>query len=202
MYSGIAFIIVIVLASITIIISSIAIIISIRFQNKQKKKYDECIQIINENKYNILSVKDSLTPEDIYNIDNTINVESLMNNLYNTYLKFEDKIKNFNSDLDDVLTGYLKYFYINKIKNFKENGYADIKDNIELIAYSIIEFSEKKLKFRININCFDYKMINDQIVSGSNSIKVEQVLLLSYEKINGNWLIYSYDKIYEKKLSN
>lgn len=202
MFSDISYVIVIVLVSITIIVTSIAIIIAVKFQKLKKKKYNDFIQIINEKKDATFSVKDGLTPDEIYSIDSSVNIESLMNELYNTYLKFEDKIKNYDINLDDTLVGYLKDFYLNKMKNSKQNGYSYIKDGIDLIGYSITEFNKENLKFRININCFDYKMINNEIVSGSNLFKVEQILLLSYKKVNNDWLISSYDKIYEKKLSN
>ena len=124
-----------------------------------------------------------------------------MQELYDTYIKLESKIKKYDSKLDNVLVGFLKEFYVNKIENFKEKGYADITDGIELINYSIIEYNKEKLKFRVTINCFSYKTINNEIVSGSNLEKVEKIILLTYEKINNKWLISSYDKLYERKLS-
>ena len=114
----------------------------------------------------------------------------------------KDKIKLFDSNLDDILVGYLKDFYVNKIENFKEKGYRDITDGINLIDYSIMEYSKENLKFRITINCFSYKTVNNEIVSGSNLERIQQILLLSFQNINGKWLISSYEKIYEKKLSN
>ena len=46
------------------------------------------------------------------------------------------------------------------------------------------------------------KTVNNEIVSGSNLQKIQQILLLTYEKVGDKWLIRSYEKIYEKKLSD
>lgn len=195
-------IIVISVSTIVILICSISIIIASRFQNKQKKKYNECLNIIKEKDVSTLQFKDALTKEEINNIDSEVDVDVLMSDLYHTYLEFENKVKSFDVDLDYILIGYLKDFYINKIENFKERGFSDITDDIDLINYSITEYSKEKLKFRINISCFCYKTVDNKIVSGSNLEKVQKVVLLTYEKNNNNWLISSYEKIYEKKLSD
>ena len=194
--------IVIIITSIIIIMCSIGIIIASKFQNTQRKKYQEVNNLIKKNSNATFQVKDSLTIEEINNIDSEVDVDVLMRELYSTYLELENKIKRFDVDLNDILVGYLKEFYINKIENFKEKGYADITDGIDLINYCITEYSKEKLKFRLTINCFSYKTVNNEIVSGSNLEKIERILLLSYEKVNNKWLINNYDKIYEKKLSD
>lgn len=189
------------LAAIITIVCCIGIIIASRFQSKQKKKLDECINIIKEKGIETLQFKNGMTEEEINDIDDTIDVNELMKELYEKYLTFENKIKEFDDNLDELLTGFIKDFYINKINNFKEKGYEDITDGIDLIGYTITEFDNKKLKFKITINCFDYKKVNNVIVSGSNLEKVEQVIILTYEKINDKWLISNYEKVYEKKIS-
>ncbi len=195
-------VITVVLASVAIIICSIAIIIASRFQQRKNKKYKECIDIINENKDSTFKVKDSLTKEEINKIDESVDVDLLMSSLYDTYVTLEGKLKSFDENLDDVLTGYIKDFYVNKIQNFKERGFTDVTDGIDLVGYSIVEFSKSKLKFRVTVNCFCYKTVNGKIVSGSNLEKIEQILLLTYKKVKDKWLISSYEKIYEKKLGN
>lgn len=202
MVLNLANIIVVVICTVVIVVCSIGIIIATKFQNKQRKKYNEVKNIINKNKSARFSVKDGLTKEEINNIDTEVDVDVLMRKLYDIYLELENKVKVFDTNLDNVLAGYLKDFYINKIENFKEKGFADITDGIELINYSITEYSKEKLKFRITTNCFSYKTMNNKIVSGSNLEKVEQIISLEYKKVEGKWLISSYDKIYEKKLSN
>lgn len=194
--------VVVALVSVVIIVCSIAIIVASKFQQKQRKKYNECLDIINENKDGTFTFKDSLTKEEINKIDSSIDVDSLMSNLYDTYITLENKLKAFDTDLDGVLTGYIKDFYVNKIENFKERGFTDVTDGIDLIGYSITEFKKDKLKFRITMNCFCYKTINGKIVSGSNLEKIEQILLITYQKVNDKWLISAYEKIYEKKLSD
>ena len=202
MLSNIGFIIVVAITSITIIVCSIGIIIASRFQNKQKKKYTEVNQLINKNKGARFSVKEGLTKEEINNIDNSVNVDILMSELYSKYVDMENKIKTFDTNFDDILTGHLKEFNISRIENFRSNGFADITDGIDLIGYTITEYSKEKLTFRVTINCFSYKTVNNQIVSGSNLEKIQKILLLTYENVNGKWLISTYDKIYERKLSD
>lgn len=202
MISNLANTIVVVIVTIVILMCCIGIIIAIKFQNKKKKKYKECLKIIKEKKNAPLKVKDGLSKEEINKIDSLVDIDILMQQLYNTYLELENKMKNFDTNLDEVVVGYLKDFYINKIENFKEKNYADITDGINLLNYSITEYSKDKLKFRLTINCFSYKTVNNEIVSGSNLEKIQQILLLTYEKIDDKWLISSYEKIYEKKLSN
>ena len=194
-------IIVIVLATVTIIICAVGIIIAGKFQKKQMKKYNELNNIINKNKDATFQVKDGLTKEEINNIDSDVDVDLLMQELFSTYIEFEDKIKNLDTNLDDILFGTLKEFNINRIENFKDKGFMEITDGIDLINYSITEYEKNKLTFRIIMNCFSYKMLDNKIVSGSNLEKIQKIVLLTYEKLNDKWLISSYDKIYERKLS-
>lgn len=201
MPSSTSFIIFLILVTFAIVFSSIGIIISIKVQRRQKNKYKQLESIINENREARFKIKYCLTPEDIKKIDSTLDVNSLMDGLYNTYLELEKRLKRLDADLDGIVGGYLKDFYINKIQNFKDKGYNDIKDDINLLGYSITEFEANKLKFRINITCFDYKTNNGKIVSGSDSKRTEEVIILEYKKVNNKWLIWSYEKIYEKKLS-
>ena len=147
-------------------------------------------------------IKDGLTKEDIKKINKNVDVNKLMESLYNKYLKFVDKIKNNDTKLDSILGGSLKDVYINRLENFKSTGYNEIIEEIDLVGYTIIDYSKEKINFRITINCFDYKLLNDKIVSGSNLIKLEEVFLLTYEKIGNKWLITNCDKVYEKKLSD
>ena len=200
MFSDVFYMSLIAVVTVTIVVSSLAIIFGIKLERKQNEKYKAIEKLLNENKELLFEVKDSLSPLDIKKLDSAVNVENLMKKLYQTYLDFETKVKELNSNFDDILTGSLKDFYINKIKMFKKNSYMDVKEDINLVGYAITEFKKSKLKFRININCFDYKTINGEIVRGSNKFKLEQIILLSYKKIKGKWLINSYEKIYERKL--
>ena len=185
-------VIITVICTIVIVVCSIGIIVASRFQNKQKKKYDEIKNIINKGTSSRL--KYGLTKEDINNIDSEVDVDLLMKELYNTYLDFENRIKTFDTNLDDILVGYLKNFYITKIQNYKESGFSDIIDEIELLGYYITDYSKEKLKFRININCFSYKGADGELVGGSNLEKVEQLISLEYKKVEDKWLISSYEK--------
>lgn len=194
--------IIVIIVSTVILVCCIGIIIASRFQNKKNKKYNECLNIIKEKKDATFEIKDGMSKEEINKIDNLVDVDILMQQLYNTYLELENKIKLSDKNLDEIVVGYLKDFYINKIENFKEKGYSDITDGIDLLNYNITEYSKDKLKFRLTINCFSYKTVNNEIVSGSNLEKIQQILLLTYQKVNEKWLISSYEKIFEKKMSN
>lgn len=202
MFSDVNYIIVIVLSTVAILVCSIGVIISIRFQKKQKKKFKELTNLINQNKDAKFNIKEGLSKEEINKLDSSVDVDNLMRNLYNIYLDFENKIKTLNNDFDDILTGNIKDFNISRIELFKQRNFIDVTDGIELINYSIIEYNKNSLKFRVTINCFSYKLVNDRVVSGSNLEKIEKIILLDYEKIEDKWLISNYDKIYEKKLSN
>jgi len=195
------FTIVLVITSVNIVICSVAIIIASKFQNKKNKRYKEVNRLVNENKGATFSVKNGLTKEEINNIDSSINVDALMGELYSTYVEMENKIKDLDTNFDDILTGILKEFNINRVNNFKSRGFTDITDAIDLIGYTITEYSKEQLTFKITINCLSYKMVGSEIVSGSNLEKIQKILELTYQNVNGKWLISSYDKIYEKKLS-
>lgn len=195
-------IIVLIIFLIIILACLIGIIMAINFQKKQNKKYNNCVKLINEKKTDTIKIKDGLTNEEINKIDPSVDADKLMLELYNTYLDLENKMKSFDKNLDMTLTGFMKDFYISKIDNYSNSGFSDTTDGIELIGYSIIEFKKNLLKFRIKMNCFNYKKKNNKIVSGSNLEKVEQVIILTFKKVENKWLINKYEKVYERKLSN
>ncbi len=188
--------------SIFIIICSIGLIISIRFQITKNKKYKDCLKLIQEKEGQIVNVKSDLTYDEIKNIDNSIDVNKLMTELYDKYLDFENRLGSLNSDFDDILVDELKKFYYNKIKNMKQRNICEVTDNIELIGYSIIDFSKDILKFRVTIKCNSYKKHNNVIISGSDIEKLQRISIIEYKKINNNWLISNYERLMEKKLSN
>lgn len=185
-----------------IILCVIGIIMASIFQSKKEKKYIECLNIIKEKELQTFQLKDSMTPQEILNMDSEINFDKLMLDLYDKYLLFEEKLSKRDTNLENLLTEKTKKFYILKLESLKSRDCFDITEGIELVNYSIIEFAKNKLKFRIIINCFCYKKYKDKIVSGSNLYKLEKVLILNYEKEDNEWLISDYKVIYEKKLSD
>ena len=46
------------------------------------------------------------------------------------------------------------------------------------------------------------KRIRYSAFLGCNNEKLEKILIITYEKVNGIWLISNYENVYEKKLSN
>jgi len=172
--------------SIIIIGCSIGLIISINFQHKKNKKYKEYLDIIKEKKNEIFQLKTGLTKEDINKINDSVDVDILMKELYNIYLNLQNKIKEQDTNLDDILIKKIKNIYKNKIIS----GYKNTNGNIELLGYTIIEYLDNKLKFRINI------------ITDVNLKKYEKVLIISYENINNIWLINNIESVYEQKLDN
>lgn len=195
------FIIVIIL-TIVIVISSIIIVTAIKIQNKQRKIYKECVRLIQEKENGTFEIKNGLTEEEIKNIDKNINIQNLMTILYDIYISFLKDLNERNKNLLNKLTGFIKEYYVNKLDILIQKGHKEIVDKIDLNNYSILEYEKNKVKFRININCLSYRMNNDVIISGSNLERVEQVVIITYIKVNRKWLINNIEKVYEKKLSN
>lgn len=193
----IIYIIILILAIVSFIYT-IAIVVSLKFQQKQRSKYEECLKLVKES---TREMKDALTEKEIKKKDRTIKLDKLLMNLYDIYLEFLDDLNNNNKDFKNILTGYIKEFYENKINIYIEKGYKEITDEIELINYSIIEFNKTKLKFRVAITCFHYKQLNGDVVSGNKYDRVEQILLITYIKEKKKWLISNIEKVYEKELT-
>jgi preprotein translocase subunit YajC len=190
-----------ILCVIFLIVLLISTILSIKFQMKQKKKYNECLDLIKEKENGTLNTNSGVTEKDIKKIDDKVNLNELMTNLYNTYLEFIERLNKNNKDFEGILIGFIKEFYINKVKVYKLKKHKEITKDIELVNYSILEFDKKKLKFRINITCFNYKTSKDEIIGGSNLERVEQIFLITYVKFRKKWLINNIEKVFEKKQS-
>jgi len=181
-------------------ICSFGIIMSMKFQKKEEKKYKECLRLIEEKENGVLSVKDSLNKDEVKSISDGKDSNEFMNELYNIYLSLIDKLNNNNKDFDNILSGFVKEFYENKIDLLVSRNTFEIVDKIELLGYSIIEGNKDKLKFRINISSFNYKKSNDVIISGSNLKRIEQIFIITYIKQDNKWLINEIEKVLEKKL--
>ncbi|MDO4963203.1 MAG: hypothetical protein Q4E75_03805 [bacterium] len=192
--------ILITLVTVVIVICSVAIFLSVRFQKKNNKKYNDLVKLLSEKENVTFELKNGMTKEEINQINPNIDVDSLITNLCNIYMDFESHVSDMNTDFDNILTGMLKEFYINKLESFKLKNYKEVKNEIDLIKYFIEEYSNDTIKFKVNINCFNYKLENNIIVSGSNLNKKEQVIELIYKNVSGKWLISAYDIVYEKEL--
>jgi hypothetical protein len=173
---------------------------SIKIQHSKRKKYNNCIKILKKKGDVPLNQSDDFDEEKIKQIDSSVNINELTNKLISKYIDFENKIKNQDEDLNNLLTGELKEKYESLISLSKSTGKINIVDDIEILNYAIIDFEPSLLNFRISVKCFHYKKNGTRITSGSNLAKVEQILILEYKKINGDWLISNYDKVIEKNL--
>ena len=177
-----------------IIACSIGILIAYFYEKKKQKRYNEVLNMVKEK--GDISIND-IKPSRVTDVDEN----KLMKDLYDTYIKFQNQVNVLDNDFKDILIGKFKDFYETLIDGYKLRNYKEVTDKINLIGYSITEYSEKELKFRVKIECISYKIEKENIVSGSNLEKVEQVLIITYKK-NDKWLISDIEKAYEKRLDN
>lgn len=185
-----------IVCSITILVCLIGIFIASKFQKKQKEKYQECLEIIHEKENGTFVPKNGLTEKEISVIDKDINFNSLVEELYNIYLRFINKVNINDKNFDDVLTSFIKDFYENKIDVYTSKEKFEIKENIELIEYSILEYSKEKLKFQMTIDCLSYEKCNNVIIDGSNTEVIKKKIIISYIKKDSNWLIENIENTY------
>ena len=99
-----------------------------------------------------------------------------------------------------MLTGFIKKIYSDRINLYKESDTQEKLEKINLIGYSITEFSKKELKFRVKITAINYKIRGNDIISGSNTNYLEQIYIITYEKIGKVWKISNIEKVLDKKM--
>ena len=179
---------------------SVGVVIAIQFQNKQSKKYKECLKIIKDKEDGTLRAKNGVSTREIKKIDTNVDVKELMSKLYDTYLEFTKKLNNNDPKISSVLDEFINNVYQNRLEIYKAKNTKEITDSIELTNYTILNFEKKRVEFRISYTCFNYKMMNDVIISGSNLEKVEQVVIVTYSKLRKKWVINNIEKVYDKKL--
>ena len=192
---------IVILLSIVIMICSIGIVVSIKFQSRQKKKYEECLRLIKEKQQGCLGINNAMNNEKIF-IDEDVDLNRLMTQLYQLYCDMLIDLNNLNENVASKLDGFIKEFYLEKIERSKEKGIIDVVDHVTLNNSSMIEYTKDRLKLIININCVNYKKNNDIIISGSNIEKLEQIIIITYNKIDEKWLINNIEKVYEKKVED
>lgn len=192
---------IVILISIVILICSMGIVVSIRIQNRQKKKYDECLRLIKEKEQGCMGINNAMNNEKIFFEDN-VDLNKLMTQLNRMYLDMLKELNELDTNVANKLDGFIKEFYLEKIERSKEKGIVDIVDKVSLNSSSILEYTQDRLKLRININAVCYKKNNERIISGSNVDMLEQITILTYNKVGENWLINNIEKVYEKKVSD
>ena len=190
----------VIVITIIIVLCFIGVCAAVKVQEKQKRKYDNCIKAINEREDETYNYDGSLTPSQIKKKDKTVNPDELQKKLYDKFLSLQDKVNNLDNTFDTLLTGFIKKVYNDRINLYKESNSQEKLENIDLIGYSIIEFSKNELKFRLKINALNYKLRNNEIVSGSNTLKVELIYIITYEKMGKIWKISNIEKVMEKKI--
>lgn len=190
----------IIIVTTIIVLCTIGIIAASKVQDKQKKKYDDCIKAINEREDETYNYDGSLTPGQIRKKDKTVNPEELQKRLYDKFLSLQEKVNNLDNSFDGLLTGFIKRVYNDRINLYKESNTQEKIEKINLIGYSITEFSKKELKFRIKITAINYKIRDNEIISGSNINYLEQIYIITYEKIGKVWKISNIEKVLDKKM--
>ena len=190
----------IIIVTTIIVLCTIGIIAASKVQDKQKKKYDDCIKAINEREDETYNYDGSLTPGQIRKKDRTVNPEELQKKLYDKFLSLQEKVNNLDNSFDGLLTGFIKRVYNDRINLYKESNTQEKIEKINLIGYSITEFSKKELKFRIKITAINYKIRDNEIISGSNINYLEQIYIITYEKIGKVWKISNIEKVLDKKM--
>lgn len=179
---------------------SICIVIAIQIQNKQSKKYKECLKLIKEKEDGTLNSNLGMDINQIKKIDPNVDVNKLQEKLYKLYLEFVEKLNNNDESISFVLDEFINQVYQNKLEIYKTKNTHEIIENIELINYSILKYEKNKIEFRISITCTNYKKTNDTIISGSMYDRLEQIYIVTFVKPRKVWLISNIEKVYEKKL--
>ncbi len=188
--------------SLTLILIGVGMLLSLKFQKRQQKKLKEVEDIVKSKQNVIFEFKSGLTNEELLRINPKLDINGLATCLFNTFKELELKIKNHDdSDLDKLVVGTTLNFIKSRIDTYKINGYFEVVDDIDLLEYAFVEYNKDSLKFRIKINCINYKKINNDIISGNEFKKLEEVLIISYKNISNNWLIEDIDKVLEKKMA-
>lgn len=190
----------IIIITIIIVLCTIGIIAANKVQQKQQKKYNDCIKAINEREDETYNYDGSLTPGQIRKKDHTVNPEELQKRLYDKFLSLQEKVNNLDDSFDGLLTGFIKKIYSDRINLYKESDTQEKLEKINLIGYSITEFSKKELKFRVKITAINYKIRGNDIISGSNTNYLEQIYIITYEKIGKVWKISNIEKVLDKKM--
>lgn len=180
---------------------SVGIVISMQIQNKQSKKYKECLRLIKEKEDGTLNNNLGIDLNEIKNISPNVDVNKLQEKLYNIYLEFVQKLSTNDESISFVLDEFINDVYQNKLEIYKSKNTNEITENIELVNYSILKYEKEKIEFRINITCTNYKKANDTIISGSMYDRLEQIFIVTFVKQRKRWVINNIEKVYEKKLS-
>lgn len=188
--------------SFTLILIGIGMIISLRFQKKQQKKFEEVEEIVKSKQNVIFEFKSGLTNEELLRVNPKLDIGSLATDLFNTFKELEFKIKTHDdTNLEKLVVGTTLNFIKSRIDTYRVNGYYEVMDDIELLEYAFVEYNKESLKFRIKVNCINFKKINDDIISGNESKKIEEILIISYRYVSNKWLIDDIDKVLEKKMA-
>ena len=105
----------IVIITIIIVLCIVGVVAAKDVQDKQKKKYDDCVKAINEREDETYNYDGSLTPGQIRKKDKTVNPEELQKKLYDKFLNLQEKVNNLDDSFDGLLTGFIKRVYNDRI---------------------------------------------------------------------------------------
>ena len=190
-----------VVLTVLLLMFTIGIVVSIKFLKKQAKKYRDCLRLIKEKENGILNEEYGVNDKEIKKIEKVSDINKLKETLYKTYLKFVDKLVANDKNFKNILYDFISKYYENKISIYIEKNKKEIIQDIELKKSSILEYKKKELKFKINITCINYIVMDDNVISGSKNTRVEQIFILTYVKNKQKWLINNIENVYTENLS-
>ena len=133
----------IVIITTIIVLCTIGIIAAVKVQQKQQSKYEDAIKAINEKEDENFNYDGSLTPGQIRKKDRSINPDELQKKLYEKFLNVQEKVNKLDDKFDTLLTGFIKRVYTDRINLYKESKTSEKLEDINLLGYSIVEFSKK-----------------------------------------------------------
>jgi len=179
----------VIVSTVVIFVCLIVVISSARFCKKRNKKYKEMIKLVNENKNKGILENNQVTSAE---------TDQIIMTLYNKYLLAIEKINNNEKGFENLFDDFMKEFYEHKIDIFKSQNHNEKNTHIDLVNYSLLNFENEKIEFRIKITGVISCTRNGEVIRGTNGEKIVQIIVLTGVNKDGEWLISNIDQVYQK----
>ena len=128
---------IVILLTIVIIVSSIVIVIAIKIQHKQRKIYKECLRLIEAKENGTFEIGNGLTEDEMKKINKKVNVQNLMEQLYETYIFFVTNLNSCNKNALTKLSGFIREYYV------VQNYILLIENQIKIVEIIDLRKNEK-----------------------------------------------------------
>ena len=135
-----------------------------------------------------------LTNNDIKKIDNTLDKEKLMSDIFDIYKKVEVAKSKFNYDiLKELLTDNLYQEELNKLKELKENKQKLVATNIKLQEVRILSIQKENgidnINAYLHVSRYDYVINNKkEIIRGTDKTEYQIEYKITLEKSTDKYL--------------